>query len=54
MSSYAKLIAVVIGMIALTAKQFADIDLGSDFTDKMTDVAIELLTAFAVYKVKNK
>ena len=54
MSSYAKLVAVVIGMAALSAKQFADIDLGSDFAGKMTDVVIELLTAFAVYQAKNK
>ena len=54
MSSYAKLIAVMIGMVVLTAKQFADIDLGGDFADKMTDVVIELLTAFAVYQAKNK
>lgn len=54
MSSYAKLIAAVIGMAVLAAKQFFDIDLGSDFASKMTDVVLMVLTAVGVYTVENK
>ena len=51
---YAKLIAAVVGMIVLAVKQLTGIELGSDFTDKLVDLAIMALTAFGVWGVPNK
>ena len=52
--AYGKLIAAVLGMAVLAIKQFANIDLGSDFASKATDLLIMVLTAAGVYKVENK
>ena len=54
MGAYAKFIAAIIGMLVLALKQFFGIDMGDDFTTKLSDVIIMIITAFSVYWVPNK
>jgi len=54
MSNYSKLIAAVVGMALLAAKQYFNIDLGDGAGGKITDIVVMVLTAFGVYKAENK